>query len=256
MKQLTKAWILAAGAAVVSQVAQAQFTANDLYLGFVGVGATSNYVINLGPVSPLLSQGHTPTDLSSDFSLSAFVSTFSLFTGGNITNVSMGVVGGAVSGPTVRDLFATALRVGGAGYQGQPGSDLSGIPVNGSTIASAVSDITRVGLPAANSGTVLGAGDGNSWSGNIAPTFTAGTFYGATSINPDSVFDASGVLYEDLWEAPVANGPYQYVGYFTMNPTADSLVFTPAPEPAAVSVFAGGALLFGLLRWRAGSKKA
>src|ERR1019366_733262 len=103
MKRLTKAGILAIGAALVSQAAQAQFTPNNLYLGLTQSSATSDYLINLGAASSITGQASV-VNLSSDFSLSVFNS---IFTGG-ATGVSMGVVGGKNQFPSSYDLYMTA----------------------------------------------------------------------------------------------------------------------------------------------------
>lgn len=247
MKKFIKTGILAACAAFVSQVAQAQFAANDLYLGFVGVGSTSNYVINLGTASSITSSS-TVVDLSSDFSLSVYQA---VFTGAS--SVSMGVVAGQAQFPSSYDLFATTVRGGGAGDPAVAGSDLSSIGHNQSTISSAVSDLSRVGFSAgAGSSALLGAGDNNSWSLNVSPTFTASSFYGATGIDPMTALN-SGIAYEDLWMA-TPNSAYAYLGYFTIDANNSTLTYTPSvapvPEPTTLSLVAGGALLIGSMGWR------
>lgn len=256
MKRFTSTGILVVGAALVSQLAQAQFTANDLYVGFTSPTTTSDYYINLGPASALTGS-FSVVDLSSDFNVGTFVSTFSLLSGGSITNVSMGVIGGEATFPASYDLFATALRSGGPGNPAVAGSDLSGVSVNSSTISTAVGTMTRLTdvFPAANGGAV---DTNNLWTANIAPLVpTAETFSGQTGINPDSTFDSSGILYEDLWQAPTGDGPYDYLGYFTMNPGDSSLTFTPAavPEPTTTSIFTGCAFLLWCLRWRLAGKR-
>src|SRR5271155_5515173 len=73
MKKLTIAASLVGGAIMASQSVYGAFTANDLYLGFQNQagGASSDYIINLGPSSSILG-GTSLVDLTSDFSLSDF----------------------------------------------------------------------------------------------------------------------------------------------------------------------------------------
>lgn len=254
MKRFTKTGILVLGAALVSQLAQAQFTPNDLYVGFVGQGASTNYVINLGGAAGITGSS-TVVDLSGDFSTSVFNA---IFTSG-YNNVSMGVVGGLSSFGNY-DLYATATRMGGPGDPAVAGSDLGARVHNSSTLSSAANDLSVVGFPSnAGDGAILGTGDHDSWTLNVAPTLATGSFYGDAGINPMSDLDSSGLVYEDLWMATPSSA-YTYLGYFTLDAANSSLTYTPSvapvPEPAPLSILGGGALLLWCLRWRSVRKNA
>lgn len=232
---------------LTSQPAHAALTGNDIYLGFSQSSASADYLIDLGQPGTIGVGGSSVVDLSSDFSPSLFNSAFSSFVG-----VDMGAVGGQSQFPSTYDLYTTTLRSGGAGIPGMAGSDLSGVNHSQSTIANAVSTLTPVAFPTAGNGFI----DANkTWQANVSPTFTANSFYGASGVNPSSAFDASGVLYEDLWKA-TPNNSYSYLGYFTMDMSSSSpdLSFTPSaspvPEPGCIQFFA-----FGGIAWLAFARK-
>jgi len=91
MNKIAKAAVVIAGLALVSQVAQA--ANNDIVLGFTGNGAANDYILNLGSATSVVGVGTTTVhDLSSDFSLSTFNTTFS-----SINGTLMGA-GGGLSG--------------------------------------------------------------------------------------------------------------------------------------------------------------
>lgn len=247
MKKLTKTAILAVSAALVSHAVQAgDWTPDDLYLGFDSATAASDYIVNLGQGS-IYANATSVINLSGDVNLSTFNSVFT--SGAN--GVNLGVVGGNFgSDQSLNDLYTTQWRTGGAGIAAAAGSpNLSSNPHSATFLATGAAPISGMSpyLPAgAGSGYV----DGNkSFYHNIAPTFTAQSFYGATGINPLGTIDSSGTVYEDLWHA-TPNSPYTYLGYFTLNlgGSSPSLTFTPkaVPEPTTIS-FLGGAALLGLL---------
>jgi hypothetical protein len=241
MKQLTKAGILAVSAALASQAAQAQFTANDLYLGFTQSSATSDYIIDLGQASSITGQS-TVVDLTPDFSSSLFNT---IFTGG-ATGVSMGVVGGNGTFGSI-DLYTT---IAGS----TPSTDTSGYGSSSGSLATAADRISTMSpdLPTAGNGLMETKKD---WANDIAPTFTAQTYYGASGINPNSAIDSSGVITESLWQSTPGNG-YVYLGYFTLD-TDTSLTFTSVnvvPEPTTVSFLIGGGLLLWMIRRRSARK--
>jgi len=243
MKRLAKAGVLALSAILVSRAAQAAFTANDLYLGFNQSGK-NDYLIDLGQASSILGQS-TVVDLSSYFSLSTFDS---VFTSGS-TGVSMGVVGGKIAFPNSGNTIYATSPVG---------SDMNGFFHNATTIGNAINDLSAVALPAAGNG----AEDATkSWTTLISPSFAPGTFYGDSGVNPSSAIDGTGVITEGLWMANPGSA-YSYLGYFTLDTGASaspSLTFTsvqPAPEPTTMALLGGGAVLFGIFRWRTTHKKA
>jgi hypothetical protein len=238
---MTKAGIVAAGAALVTQAAQAAFTANDLYLGLTLPTATSDYIIDLGQASGIT--GSTSVvNLSSDFSLSTYNSIFSSASATN--SVSMGVVGGNGTFGSV-DLFTTIL--------GSTSSTVtSGYSSSSSTLSTAANRISTMSpdLPSAGNGV---AEPNKDWANDISPAFTASTFYGASGINPNSAIGGTGIITEALWGA-TPGGAYNYLGSFTLNASggSPSLTYTPSavPEPNAASVLGIGGILFWMLRWR------
>jgi hypothetical protein len=256
MKLFTKPAVLAAGVSLISLAAHAaSFAANDLYLGFNQASASSDYLIDLGQASAVGVGGSSVVDLSGLVSLSLINSTFTSPVG-----VSMGVVGGKSDIPTgTYDLYATALRIGGAGTPGVAGSDLTGFNHSQGTIANAESTLTTVGFPTAGNGLLISSGSSGSWTKNVSPTLSANTFYGASGVDPSSAIDGSGILYEDLWKA--TPGEYSYMGYFTLDASGSSasLTFTPTavPEPASGALFCAGTLfLWVCFRRRFSRKKA
>jgi hypothetical protein len=237
MKRLTrttKAGIVAAGVALVSQAAQAQFTANNLYLGLTQSSASSDYLINLGPASGIT--GSTSTvNLSGTFSLSLFNS---IFTGG-ANGVNMGVFGGQNQFPSSYDLFMTAPT----------GTSLSSVSLSSTTIGFAEGSLTRITtFPASGSGF---ADSSKLWTANV-PTLAANDFFGASGVNPNVPIGNTGILNEGLWEATPSSTTY--LGSFKLDTTgaSPSLTYTPAvvPEPNVASILGIGGILFWMLRWR------
>jgi hypothetical protein len=138
-----------------------------------------------------------------------------------------------------------------------PGSSLSGFSHSQSIISSAeVSIAGNPAFPGAGNGVL---DSGKSWSVNISPTFTAGSFYGASGINPSAAIDNTGTIYEDLWKATPSSA-YSYLGYFTLSLSgpAPSLTFTPSavPEPTTTTMIAGGMALLLAFRNRFARKNA
>lgn len=236
MTNFLKAATVAAGLGFVSIAAQAAFTANDLYLGFTSAGASGDYLIDLGQPGTIGVGGSSVFNLTGNFSLSLFNATFT----SGPTGVNMGVVGGRNQFPSSYNIYATTLRSSGPGNPAFAGSDLSPFNHSQGTIGNAVSALSTVPFPIAGNGVV----DANkSWSANVSPTFTAGSFYGASGIDPNSAIGATGILYEDLWTA-TSSSAYSYLGYFTMDFSGSSpeLTFTPSatpvPEPGTVPLIA------------------
>lgn len=251
MKNFWKASMLAAAVGLISQSAHAAITANDIYLGFYSSGASGDYLIDLGQAGSIGVGGASTVNLSSTLSMSLFNSTFT----SGFTGVSMGAVGGQSTFPSSYDLYTTTLRIGGSGTAAVAGSDLSGQNHSQGTISAAYSTLTGVAFPTAGNGVVDTT---KSWQANVSPTFTAGSFYGTSGINPSSAFDGTGVLYEDLWKA-TPNNAYSYLGYFTMDANNGNLAFTPAaavPEPGSLSLFAVGAVAWFALTRKLNRKNA
>jgi hypothetical protein len=253
MTNFLKAATVAAGLGLTIS-AQAAFTANDLYLGFYGAGSTGDYLIDLGQPGTVGVGGSSVFNLSGSFSLSLFNSAFT----SGPTGVSMGAVGGQNQFPSSYNIYATTLRSGGAGSPAIAGSDLSAFNHSQTTIGNAVSILSTVAFPTAGNGAVDA---GKSWSANVTPTFTAGSFYGASGIDPSSAIGASAVLYEDLWKATSTSG-YSYLGYFTLDLSGSPtpLTFTPSaspvPEPGTVPLIALGGLSWLLLARKLNRKNA
>ncbi len=113
----------------------------------------------------------------------------------------------------------------------------------------AEADLSPLVSPAAGTGFLDGS---KSWESSVEPTL-AGSFYQGTGVNPDSLFNSSTVLYEDLYETSnassgrgAASDPFTYLGYFTLDLTggSPSLTFTQAvPEPTVLGLLGGAGFL-------------
>lgn len=256
MKKLTIAALLVGGASLASQSAFGQYVANDLYMGFQNSagGAAADYIINLGAASSIVGSPSI-VDFSSDFSLANFNAVL-----GTSSSVFAGVVGGSNGNPP--DLYATQLRSGGMGTPSAPGSASPATFYKGDLLVG-YSDLSQLVLvaPPAGSGVL---DTSKAWVNYVEPTFTVGTFYGDTGINPDSSISSSGVLYEDLWynsnSSTSVKKPFTYEGYFTLDLTGNnpSLTFTPSavPEPTVLGLLGGAGLLLLSFRRRLGGKNA
>ncbi len=250
MKKLTRAALLFCGAALVSPSAFGQFIANDLYMGFqnkAGNG-TADYMINFGAASGIVGSSSV-VDLSSDFSLANFNAVL-----GASSSMFGGVVGGSNGNPP--NLYATQLRIGGAGTPSLPGSASPASFYKGDLLLG-YSDLSQLALTAPAAGTGV-LDTSRSWESFVEPNYAPGTFYDDTGINPDSAIGSGGVLYEDLWydsnSSTSVKKPFTYAGFFTLDLTGSSpsLTFTPAavPEPSTLGLLGGAGLLFLSLRRR------
>jgi len=250
MNKLTRA-LLVCGALAVSHSAFA-VTGNDLYMGFQNQagGGTEDYIINLGLASGIVGQTSV-IDLSGDFSLSDFNAVL-----GSSSSMFGGVIG-ANNANNPSDVYLTQLRVGGAGSSPATAGSNVGATMTRSQDNSTFAVLGSLANPAAGTGTL---DTSKSWENVVEPTFTTGSFYGQTGINPDSAVSPSTVLYEDLWltssSSSVGAKPYAYEGYFTLDLTGSqpSLTFTGAnvvtavPEPATYGLLSGAGLLLLSLR--------
>ena len=259
MKKLAGAAALVAGAIMVSQSAHAQyagsFIQNDLYLGFQnqGGGGSADYIINLGSASSLINSIN-PVNLSGDFSLSDFTS--SLLQGNNAgATIKAGVIGGS-SSDNPSDVFVTQLR---STLNGQSqGGSIAPAGLSDFQDDDVVADMSQIIAPSVGTGVL---DTGKSWESFVEPTFSAGTVYGDSGVNPDSLVSTSSVLYEDLWETSTTGSaqPFVYEGYFTLDLTGDggsTLTFTPVPEPSTLAISGAGGILGLLLRNRLWRRKA
>jgi len=252
MNKITKAGVLLAGALLASQAAQAQFTANDVYLGFQNSTATSDYIVNLGSLSGLIDTG-TPVNLSGDFSMSDFSSVYG--TSGTTLVAAVG------ADNNVNDAFGTVTRTSNIGVYTEPGSTAP-LGLNYGEDATVYTDIGGIKVP----GT---AGTGNmdstkSWSSKVSPTQVSGDFYSGADFNPNSAITTSSVLYEDLYVTTDTSGggrsdtaqPFAYEGYFTLDFTGSSpdVTFTPVPEPSNYLICCLGGILMLALRLRPGRR--
>jgi PEP-CTERM motif len=266
MKNLYKAALLTAlGLASVS-AAQA-FTINDLYLGFTKSSVTQDEYIDLGQGSLFSATGTSVVDISSYLGgLTDFNTAFN----SSASGVGMAVVGGNnQNSVNPFGVFVTALRTGGPGASAAvAGSNLSGkshasaaMSGGAGVVANLLSDTVQP-LPTAGNSLLFANSDSLSYNKLIAPTVSAsGNFLNKTGIAPTSTIGASGIIYEDLWDATTTSA-YAYQGYFTFNYGTDSLTFTPAdlttavPEPATYGAFAGAGLLALSLRRQLNRKNA
>jgi hypothetical protein len=257
MKKMTSAAALFVGAAMASQSFGAQIVPNNLYMGFENAagGGSADYIINLGPASNLtglIGTGMT-VDLSSDFSLSLFQD--SSLQGSNPSGIMGGVVGGSNAG-NPSDVFLTQLRSGGS--WGLPGSSAPG-GLTRSSDNQAYAALSQLVTPTIGTGLLDSS---RSWESDVEPNLGAGTFYGNTGMNPDSMVNPTTVLQEDLWATSNSNltgsQPFTFEGYFTLNLTgvSPSLTFTAVPEPSSYLLAGGGGLLMLLLRSRMSRKNS
>lgn len=251
MKKLTSAALLVGAALVACQSASAQFTADDLYLGFQNQagGGTEDYIINLGAASGIVGQSSV-VNLSSDFSLSDFDAVL-----GTSTSLFGGVVGGSAAANPTSDVYLTQLRSGGAGTPSVAGSSVSATFTR-SLDNQTISPLSNLNAPAAGTGIL---DTSKTWEGYVEPTFTTQSFYGNSGINPDSAVSPSSVLYEDLWYTSKStisgSAGFTYEGYFTLDLTGSQplLTFTgvsAVPEPATYALLSGAGLLMLVLRRR------
>jgi hypothetical protein len=214
--------------ASVSQVAQAGFTTNDLYLGFTLSTAQSDYVIDVGQPSVIGVGGTSVVDLGKDFSLATFNS---VFTGG-ANGVSMAVVGGDnVFGQF--GVYATQVRTGGPGKPAVAGSSItaghtSSLMSGGAAQVAGILSSTPGGLPTVGNSVVDST---KSYSSVVDTLQVAGNFIGRTGVIPFATFDSSSVLYMDLYHATVST-PYTYLGYFTLDISTSTPKFTFTPSAA------------------------
>ena len=228
MKHLSKIAMVAAAAALVSQAAEAAFTPNDLYLGFNESGAQSDYIIDLGQATSAVGVGGSSVkDLSSLFSSNTFNNVFTSGADG----VNVAVVGANNQFPSY-DIYATQVRVGGAGAPAVAESDLTTAASYESILSAAAATLTGNPWPTAGTGT---ADSTESFTAKVGPTQVSGNFFSRSGVNPFGTIDGSSVIYLDLWHATVASA-YAYLGYFTLDlsGSAPRLAFTPAA--AVVSI--------------------
>jgi hypothetical protein len=224
MNKLVKLASAALVAATFSQAAFAAFPTNNLVLGFSETSAQSDYIINLGDAVSVVGVGGTSVvDLSGNFSLSVFNS---IFTGG-ASGVGIAVVGASPSVPY--DVYATAIRAGGAGNPAVPGSSLAGKSHGTTVLATSATALGPIAFPAPGTGTNDGS---KSYTKQVGPAVTASDFVGKSGINPFGTFDSSAVIYMDLWYATVPVG-YTYMGYLKVDLSTGTphLTFTPAGAP-------------------------
>jgi hypothetical protein len=245
--KLTKTALLTAVfAASVSQLAQAGFTANDLYLGFSQSSATSDYIIDLGQPTALGLGGSSVMDISGDFSLATFNS---VFTGG-ANGVNMAIIGG--NNAPVFGVFATQVRSGGSGDPAVAGSSITATHST-SQMSGGAASITAIGalaggLPTAGNYLL----DPNKTYTAAVATGVQNNFIGKTGVNPTGTIDSSGIIYEDLYKATTSSA-YTYQGYLAFDAGTGSLTFTPAaaapvPEPGTYAIFGAGLVGLFILR--------
>jgi hypothetical protein len=257
MKKITSTAIFLAGAILASQSAKAQFTADDLYMGFenqVG-GGSADYIINLGSASGIVG-GSSVVDFSSDFSLANFNSVL-----GSSSSMFGGVVGGNAAASPTSDMYLTLLRTGNIGNPSVAGSTLNGTATRTQDSA-AVNDLSTLNVSLTSGVGTLDTS--KTWESDVEPDNVPQSFYGVVGINPDSSVSTSSVLYEDLWyttsSTQTGGKPFTYMGYFTLDLTggSSSLTFTPqaAPEPGTVLIGGLSALSLFLFRRRFAGKNA
>ena len=256
MNKIATTAVLAIAAALFTQGARGQsYNDDDLILGFNLNGGASDYVINLGSSSTIVG-GSSVVDLSGSFNRSTFNSLWASPTGPRV-----GVVGGANS--TSVDVFQTATRGGGVGASAAvKGSEAVPATINITTKSKLQGDLgaliaANLTLSTAGSSVVDSS---KNYTSKIAGSTIGGTttWWGQQSVNPQSTFDVTGIVYEDLFFG-TAGGAYSYQGYFTidLSGSSGSITFTPkdlvaVPEPRTYGIIAGAGLLWLTLRGKFG----
>ena len=221
--------VMALVAGSVCHVAQANYTINDLYLGFTQAGAQSDYIIDLGQAAAVGAGGSSVVDLSAYISGTTFNS---VFTGG-ANGVLVSVVAGSTAITNV-DIYTTQVRTNGAGNPAVPGSLItathSSSQISGaaSALGSMMSGVSG-GLPTAGNGALDST---KSYTAQVDKTGSALNFIGKTGVVPFGTFDSSAVIYLDLYKGTVAAG-YVYLGYFKVDLSTSTahLSFTPLAAP-------------------------
>lgn len=256
MKKLSSAVLLIAGAIFASQSARAQFTADDLYMGFENAagGGTSDYIFNLGGASSII--GGSSVVSITGFNLSDFDSVL-----GSSSSVMAGVVGGNGAGSPTSDLYVTQLRTGEVGMPSLAGSSLT-TTLSRAQDSEAADALSNLGGPPE---TLPGVGgsllDTNkTWETYVEPSASGSpqSELSISGINPDSSVSSSGTLYEDLWSTTsstlTGQQPFTYLGYFTVNPSDSTVTFTPeaVPEPGTAVIAGVAGLSLLILRRRYG----
>jgi hypothetical protein len=222
MNKLNKFALVAVFLASFSQIAQASYFTNDLYLGFNLSSAQGDYIIDLGQATTVVGVGgSTVVDFSSQFSLTTFNS---IFTGG-ANGVNVAVVGGD-NVFNKYDVYATQIRVGGAGNPAVPGSSLAGTGHSTATISATAAVLTGNPWPTAGNSTNDST---KSYTAKVGPTVTAADFIGQSGVNPFGMFGSPAVVYLDLYYASPSVA-YTYKGYFTLDLSTGTphLTFTPS----------------------------
>jgi hypothetical protein len=236
MKNLITAMVLMAGLVVAFQSAKAQFTADNLYMGFENQahGGTKDYIINLGPASGIVG-GSSVVPLSSDFSTTNFNSVL-----GSSSSLFGGVVGGNAAASPTSDLYLTLLRTSNIGNPSVAGSTLSGTATRAQD-SEAVNDLSTLNVSLTSGTGVLDTS--KTWESDVEPANANSSFFGVIGINPDSAISKTKVLYEDLWYTTSSKQgisgaePFIYMGYFTLDLTdgTPKLNFTPKNAPASLT---------------------
>jgi hypothetical protein len=238
MNKFTKFALAAVFSAVFSQVAHAAFTTNDLYLGFNLSSAQGDYIIDLGQATTSVGVGgSTVVDLSTKFHLATFNTIFASST----TGVGVAVVGGNNSAVTGYNIYATQIRVGGAGNPSVPGSSLSGQSHSSTQIGTAATTLTGNPWPTAGNDTNDAT---KSYTAKVGPAQNSSDFYGKCGVNPFGTFGSPAVVYLDLYYASPTVA-YTYKGYFTFDLSTGTphLTFTPGtaagsnpPPPTTLTI--------------------
>jgi PKD repeat protein len=243
MKFATKIGMMVVGILLICQAGRAQFTINDLYIGFSQSTAQSDYDIDLGQPGVVGVGSSSVVDLSGDFSLTVFNSIF--------TDGADGVVVAVVGGNNQNSVnpfgvYATALRVGGPGASAAvAGSNLStkshasaAMSGGAGQVAAILSQVSP-GLPKAGSNVVDST---KSFTAIVDTTAVQNNFIGKTGVNPSTTIGSTSIAYLDLWHATTTSA-YTYLGYFTIDLATPVFTFTPSGTGGSsppVASFTGG----------------
>lgn len=243
--------LAAAGAAILSQAAQAQDVSTDanpgdLILGLNKSGA-SDYIIDLGAITG------SHVDFSSRLNLSTFTAQF----GASPVGVNAGVVGGDIGLVTPQFVYTTTAF----------GASAPTKPTTQAQVQLASGNVSGLAMDPSLS-IVVAPSVANSWSASIAlnptspGTTAANNFVGnMPGANPLQTFGSSKILKEDLWQdtnPATGTAPWQKLGTLTfdLSGASPSITFdaVAVPEPTTYGLVAGAGLLVLSLRRRLSGK--
>jgi hypothetical protein len=209
MNNMTKMTLAAVFTAAVATSAQAQYTAGDLLVGFIGNGSGNDEILNIGLVTSLY-QGET-------------------WNVGYSSPTAFGVIGGNFPASTY---YLTTADGNGDPTQVGTASQGHNLSLNASTLYTQNAGLANVGghVSVAASGTY-------SWTTFVDNSQASGNTFGAHSQDPVDVSASSTAYFYSVANSGTATAD----SFFTYSDGV--LEFGTAPEPATYGLLAGLGLL-------------